>query len=66
MAMSRDEFRAKVTSDASFREELKKDPVAVLRSIGWDAPESPVLSDDDLGMAQGGTIPPSQIAPPQV
>lgn len=36
MAMSKDEFRAKVTSDAAFREEFKKDPVGMMRSMGWD------------------------------
>ena len=39
MAMSKDEFRAKVTSDRDFREELKKDPATVLRSVGWDVPD---------------------------
>lgn len=36
MAMSKDEFRTKVTTDPSFREELKKDPTSFMRSIGWD------------------------------
>ena len=41
MAMSKYEFRARVTSDPDFREQLKDDPIKVLRSIGWDV-------DDDV------------------
>ena len=61
MAMSKDEFRAKVTSDAAFREQLKKDPAGVLKSIEWDVPDGVDFEVVDMdGSKQYLVLPPLQ------
>ena len=59
MAMSKDEFRTKVTTESGFREQLKKDPAGVLRSIGWDVPDGVDFEVVDMdGTKQYLVLPP--------